>query len=69
MTHNLEAKLAKAPMNISVGGGGDSPSNFRWDGRNPDEEEEDYRRHYVIKAFSVKQDYLNQQKRGRRRGR
>ena len=65
----LDAMSGGTPVLISVGGGGDSPSDFLWDGRNPDEEEEDYRRRCVIKAFSVMQDHLNQQKRGRRRGR
>ena len=65
----LDAMSGGTPVFISVGGGGDSPSDFRWDGRNPDEEEEDYRRRCVIKAFSVMQDHLNQQKKGRRRGR
>ena len=37
----------------SRGGGGNSDSDLRWDGRRPDEEEEAYRRRYLLHASRV----------------
>lgn len=37
----------------SSGGGGDSTSDLRWDGRNPDEEEDAYRRRCLLQASKM----------------
>ena len=47
-----DALVGGTPINMSSGGG-DSSSDLRWDGRNPDEEEETYRRRCLLYAFKV----------------
>ena len=39
-----DALIGGQPVAVSSGGGGNSDSDLRWDGRRPDEEEEAYRR-------------------------
>ena len=38
---------------ISSGGGGNSDSDLRWDGRRPDEEEDEYKRRCLMHAVQV----------------
>lgn len=38
---------------VSSGGGGNSDSDLRWDGRSPDEEEEVYRRRCLLYAIRI----------------
>ena len=38
---------------VSSGGGGNSDSDLRWDGRRPDEEEEAYRRRCLMFAIGI----------------
>ena len=51
-----DALIGGQPVAVSFsGGGGNSDSNLRWDGRRPDEEEEAYRRRcllYVLKMVN-----------------
>ena len=49
-----DALAGGTPVAISSGGGGGNPdSDFRWDGRRPDEEEEAYRRRCLKTAIIV----------------
>ncbi|MTS89272.1 recombinase, partial [Proteus mirabilis] len=41
------------PIPVSSGGGGDSDSDLRWDGRRPDEEEDEYKRRCLMHAVQV----------------
>ena len=41
------------PVPITSGGGGNSDSDLRWDGRSPDEEEEAYRRRCLLYASQI----------------
>lgn len=47
-----DALLGGTPITVSSGGGG-STSDLPWDGRNPDEEEETYRRRCLLFAVGV----------------
>lgn len=47
-----DALLGGTPITVSSGGGGPT-SNLPWDGRNPDEEEETYRRRCLLFAVGV----------------
>ena len=40
------------PIPLSSGGGGDT-SDLRWDGRNPDEDEQSYRRRCMMAAVGM----------------
>lgn len=44
-----EALMGGKPV-PSIGGGGGSSSDLRWDGRNPDEDEHDYRIRCMLTA-------------------
>ena len=48
-----DALAGGTPTAISSGGGGNSDSDLRWDGRMPDEEEEAYRRRCLMFAIGV----------------
>lgn len=48
-----DALISGQPISVSSGGGGNSDSDLRWDGRRPDEEEEAYRRRCLMFAISV----------------
>lgn len=42
------------PVAISSGGGGGNPdSDFRWDGRKPDEEDDEYRKRCLMFAVGI----------------
>ena len=45
-----DALICGQPVAVSSGGGGNSDSDLRWDGRRPDEEEEAYRRRCLMFA-------------------
>ena len=47
-----DALIGGRPIPTSFGGGGDT-SDLRWDGRNPDEDEQSYRRRCMIAAAGV----------------
>ena len=47
-----DALLGGTPLTVSSGGGGPT-SNLPWDGRNPDEEEETYRRRCLLFAIRI----------------
>lgn len=47
-----DALIGGCPVPTSSGGGGDT-SDLRWDGRNPDEEEDAYRRRCIIAAVGA----------------
>lgn len=47
-----DALIGGRPIPISSGGGGDT-SDLRWDGRNPDEDEQSYRHRCMIAAAGV----------------
>ena len=47
-----DALLGGTPITVSSGGGGPT-SNLPWDGRNPDEEEETYRRRCLLFAIRI----------------
>ena len=46
----VDALIGGKPV-ITSGGGGGSDSDFRWDGRRPDEEDNAYRRRCLLAAF------------------
>ena len=48
-----DALIGGQPIPIASGGGGNSDSDLRWDGRRPDEEEEAYRRRFLFHASRV----------------
>ena len=48
-----DALIGGQPMPASSGGGGSSDSDLRWDGRNPDEEEDVYRRRCLLHAAKI----------------
>lgn len=48
-----DALISGQPIPISSGGGGNSDSDLRWDGRRPDEEEEAYRRRCLFHASHI----------------
>ena len=48
-----DALISGQPVPVSSGGGGSSDSDLRWDGRNPDEEEDVYRRRCLLYAAKV----------------
>lgn len=48
-----DALISGQPIPVSSGGGGDSDSDLRWDGRRPDEEEEVYRRRCLLHALRL----------------
>ena len=48
-----DALISGQSMPVSSGGGGSSDSDLRWDGRNPDEEEDVYRRRCLLHAAKV----------------
>ena len=48
-----DALIGGQPVAVSSGGGGNSDSDLRWDGRRPDEEEEAYRRRCLLHAAQV----------------
>ena len=48
-----DALISGQPIPVSSGGGGDSGSDLRWDGRRLDEEEA-YRRRCLLSAFTNK---------------
>lgn len=47
-----DALIGGRPISTSSGGGGDT-SDLRWDGRNPDEDEQSYRRRCMIAAVGM----------------
>ena len=47
-----DALIGGKPVSLSGGGGG-STSDLRWDGRNPDEEEDAYRRRCLLQASKI----------------
>ena len=47
------ALLSGQPIPVSSGGGDDSGSDLRWDGRRPDEEEDEYKRRCLMHAVQV----------------
>ena len=47
-----DALIGGRPIPVSSGGGGDT-SDLRWDGRNPDEDEQNYRRRCMMAAAGV----------------
>lgn len=47
-----DALIGGRPIPTSSGGGGDT-SDLRWDGRNPDEDEQSYRRRCMMAAYKV----------------
>ena len=47
-----DALIGGRPISSSVGGGG-TISDLRWDGRNPDEEEDAYRRRCLLQASKI----------------
>ena len=48
-----DALIGGQPVPISSGGGGNSDSDLRWDGRRPDEEDEAYRRRCLLHVSRV----------------
>lgn len=48
-----DALIGGQPVPISSGGGGNSDSDLRWDGRRPDEEEEAYQRRCMKTAVML----------------
>ena len=48
-----DALIGGQPVAVSSGGGGNSDSDLRWDGRRPDEEEEAYRRKCLLYASRI----------------
>ena len=48
-----DALISGQPIPISSGGGGNSDSDLRWDGRRPDEEEEAYRWRCLMFAIGI----------------
>ena len=48
-----DALISGQPISVSSGGGGNSDSDLRWDGRRPDEEEEAYKRRCLMHAVQV----------------
>ena len=48
-----DALISGQPISVSSGGGGNSDSDLRWDGRRPDEEEEVYRRRCLLHALRL----------------
>ena len=49
-----DALISGQPVPVSSGGGdGNSDSDFRWDGRRPDEEEDEYKRRCLMHAVQV----------------
>ena len=48
-----DALISGQPIPVSSGGGDDSGSDLRWDGRRPDEEEEVYRRRCLMFAMQI----------------
>ena len=59
-----DALISGQPVPVSSGGGGNSDSDLRWDGRRPDEEEDEYRKRCLMQAVKV---VLNFQKKISRR--
>lgn len=47
-----DALIGGRPIPTSSGGGGDT-SDLRWDGRNPDEDEQSYRRRCMMAAAGI----------------
>ena len=49
-----DALISGQPISVSSGvGGGNSDSDLRWDGRRPDEEEDEYKRRCLMRAVQV----------------
>ena len=49
-----DALISGQPISVSSGvGGGNSDSDLRWDGRRPDEEEDEYKRRCLMHAVQV----------------
>ena len=48
-----DALISGQQIPVSSGGGGNSDSDLRWDGRRPDEEEEAYRRRCLMFAIGI----------------
>ncbi len=48
-----DALISGQPIPVSSGGGGDSDSDLRWDGRRPDEEEDEYKRRCLMLAMGI----------------
>ena len=48
-----DALISGQPVPVSSGGGGNSDSDLRWDGRRPNEEEDEYRRRCLKTAIIV----------------
>ena len=48
-----DALISGQQIPVSSGGGGNSDSDLRWDGRRPDEEEDEYKRRCLIHAVQV----------------
>lgn len=47
-----DALIGGRPIPTSYGGGGET-SDLRWDGRNPDEDEQSYRRRCIVAAAGI----------------
>lgn len=49
-----DALISGQPIPVSSGGGGgNSDSDLRWDGRRPDEEEDEYRKRCLMFAIGI----------------
>ena len=48
-----DALISGQPIPVSSGGDGNSDSDLRWDGRRPDEEEDEYKRRCLMHAVQV----------------
>ena len=48
-----DALISGQPVPVSSGGGGNSDSDLRWDGRRPDEEEDEYRKRCLMFAVGI----------------
>lgn len=49
-----DALISGQPIPVSSGGGGgNSDSDLRWDGRRPDEEEDEYKRRCLMFAVGI----------------
>lgn len=60
-----DALIGGQPVPISSGGGGNSDSDLRWDGRRPDDEDEAYRRRCLLHASRIVKSERNGYRRRR----